>query len=218
MTRDGAETMEAAAAAPKETRTSGTRRRIVEAASRLVYHKGFHATSLDMVARAARVNRGSLYYFFRSKKNLGLAVIDHHEAMLHESCLSPALGGAGRGSEKIRRLAERCARMPARDSPSCGCPIGSLSLELSGLDEETRVRLKAVWEGVFGKIALVLAQSREEGELPGDIDPLLCARSFFSQIQGAHIIARCSRDESSLRADCGRAVASLPWTKNGEGK
>lgn len=213
-----AETMEAAAADPKETRMSGTRRRIVEAAARLVYYKGFHATSLDMVARAARVNRGSLYYFFRSKKNLGLAVIDHYESMLHESYLSPALGGAAKGSEKMRRLAERYARMPAQDSPCCGCPIGNLSLELSGLDEEMRVRLKAVWEGVFGKIALVLEQSREEGELPGDIDPLLCARSFFSQIQGAHIIARCSRDESSLRADCGRAVASLPWAKRGEGK
>ncbi|MCE2452067.1 MAG: TetR family transcriptional regulator C-terminal domain-containing protein, partial [Nitrospinae bacterium] len=100
----------------------------------------------------------------------------------------------------------------------CGCPIGNLSLELSALDEEMRMRLKEVWDGVFERIALVLAQSQAEGELPGEIAPLVYARSFFSQMQGAHIIARCSQDEASLREDCERAVMSLPWAQKEESK
>ncbi len=208
--------MEATAATPKGPKASATKEKIIEAAARLVYHRGFHATSLDMVAQAARVNRGSLYYFFRSKKNLGLAVIGHYEFLLHQNYLSPSFDAQEKGREKIRRLAESYARMPSQDSPCCGCPIGNLSLELSALDEEMRLRLKGVWEKVFEKIAGVLAQSQDEGELPGDVDPLVHARSFFSQIQGAHIIARCSRDEASLYEDCERAFMSLPWAQDGE--
>ena len=210
--------MESATATPKGPKASATKQKIIDAAARLVYQNGFHATSLDMVAQAARVNRGSLYYFFRSKKNLGLAVIDHYESLLHQNYLSPSFDIQARGREKIRRLAESYARMPIQDSPCCGCPIGNLSLELSALDEEMRVKLKKVWDGVFERIALVLAQSQKEGDLPGRITPLVFARSYFSQIQGAHIIARCSRDEPSLRADCERAFMSLPWTRSEESK
>ena len=207
---------ETTAAPPTGPKASSTKRKIVEAAAALIYQKGFHATSLDMVSRAAKVNRGSLYYFFRSKKNLGLSVIDHYESLLHRNYLSPSFDIEANGRERLRRLAESYARMPVQDSPCCGCPIGNLSLELSALDEELRVRLNEVWDGVFERIALVLAQSQEEGELPGEIDPLVYARSFFLQIQGAHIIARCSQDEASLREDCGRAFISLPWAHNGE--
>ncbi|MDE0333078.1 MAG: TetR/AcrR family transcriptional regulator [Nitrospinae bacterium] len=208
--------METATETPKGLKASATKQKIIEAAARLVYHRGFHATSLDMVAQAALVNRGSLYYFFRSKKNLGLAVIDHYESLLHENYLAPSFDIEASGREKIRRLAESYARMPIQDSPCCGCPIGNLSLELSALDEGMRVRLKEVWDGVFERIALVLAQSQEDGDLPGNIAPLVYARSFFSQIQGAHIIARCSQDEASLYEDCERAFMSLPWAQKEE--
>ncbi len=208
--------VETATATPKGPKASATKQKIIDAAARLVYQRGFHATSLDMVAQAARVNRGSLYYFFRSKKNLGLAVIEHYEFLLHQNYLSPSFDIEASGREKIRCLAESYARMPIQDSPCCGCPIGNLSLELSALDEEMRMRLKEVWDGVFERIALVLAQSREEGDLPGELEPLAHARSFFSQIQGAHIIARCSQDEASLREDCERAFMGLPWAQKGE--
>ena len=210
--------MAVATATPKGHKASATKQKIIEAAARLVYHRGFHVTSLDMVAQAAGVNRGSLYYFFRSKKNLGLAVIAHYESLLHQNYLSPSFDIHAKGSEKIRRLAESYARMPIQDSPCCGCPIGNLSLELSALDEEMRVRLKEVWDRVFERIALVLAQSQEEGDFPGEFEPLAHARSFFSQIQGAHIIARCSQDEASLREDCERAFLSLPWVQEEESK
>lgn len=210
--------MAVAMATPKGHKASATKQKIIEAAARLVYHRGFHATSLDMVAQAARVNRGSLYYFFRSKKNLGLAVIEHYESLLHQNYLSPSFDIESSGREKVRRLAESYARMPIQDSPCCGCPIGNLSLELSAIDEELRVRLKEVWDGVFERIAHVLSQSKEEGDLPGHIEPLAYARSFFSQMQGAHIIARCSQDEASLRGDCERAFLSLPWVQEEESK
>ncbi len=197
-------------ASPRRER-GGTRERIVLAAAELIYRQGFGATSLDMVARRAGVNRGSLYYFFRSKKALALEIIGHYEGLLHRHYLGPALEGGGRGREKLARLADLYCRMPLTDAPCCGCPIGNLSLELSGLDEDLRNRLKEVWGGVFARIEGALRQAQREGELDPGADAGGLARAFFAQIQGAHIIARSALDERALREDCLRALNGLPW-------
>lgn len=188
-----------------------TRERIVGAAADLFYLEGYRAASLDSVARRAGVNRGSLYYFFKSKKNLALAVIDHFERLIHGNFLEPVLEGERSGRERLARLADLYSEMPRAESPCCGCPIGKLSLELSGVDEDLRLSLKSVWVGVLSKIEAMVRQARDEGALPPTADADGLARSFFSQIQGAHIIARSTLDAEALGRDCRRALEGLPW-------
>ena len=188
-----------------------SRERIVQAAADLFYLQGFQGTSLDMVARKAEANRGSLYYFFKSKKNLALAVIDHFERLLHDHFIEPALGGEENGREKLARLADFYSRMPSQSAPCCGCPIGKLSLELCGIDEDFRLRFKEVWAAVISRIEVAVRQSVEEELLRPVEDTTGLARVFFEQIQGAHLIARSMLDEETLRKDCRDAYERLPW-------
>jgi TetR/AcrR family transcriptional regulator len=57
-------------------RTGGdqTRRRILDAAERLFAAGGFHATSVDQIARTAGVNKALIYYHFADKSALVLAL------------------------------------------------------------------------------------------------------------------------------------------------
>lgn len=186
--------------------------KIIQAAAELFYERGYQGTSLDMVAQKARVNRGSLYYFFKSKKNLVLAVIDYFDQLLHLHFFDPAFGGDKNGKEKLALLADLYSRMPRASSPCCGCPIGKLSLELCGIDEDLRLRFKEVWAGVISRIEAVIRQAVGEELLPPVDDAAALARSFFEQIQGAHIIARSTLDDKILRLDCRNAFEGLPWT------
>ncbi len=219
-----------AAVKAEKKEAPGTRDQIVAAAADLFYLRGYQGTSLDTVARKVEVNRGSLYYFFRTKKNLGLAVIDHYERLIHRNFIEPVLkevtrrrggsrlagGSSGRG--KLERLAALYSHMPRAESPCCGCPIGKLSLELSGLDEDFRLRLKEVWEGVIEGIAGMVREAQAEGALDAKAESGEIARSFFGQIQGAHIIARSTLDQGALELDCRRAVENLPWADKGDKK
>jgi AcrR family transcriptional regulator len=67
----------AAAAAPatRSRRPEDREREIVQAALDLFVARGFAATKLDDVARAARVSKGLPYLYFRSKEELFKAVI-----------------------------------------------------------------------------------------------------------------------------------------------
>src|SRR5215470_10756033 len=53
-----------------------TREAILEGASRLIHVHGYNHTSLDDVLRESGVGKGNFYYHFRSKEELGYAILD----------------------------------------------------------------------------------------------------------------------------------------------
>lgn len=61
----------------REEQRAATRRRLVDAAVRVIREQGFHATSLDQIAAAAGVTKGAIYSNFESKDELVLEVAEH---------------------------------------------------------------------------------------------------------------------------------------------
>ena len=55
-----------------------TRARLIEAATEVVARRGFHAASVDEIARRAGYSIGALYSNFKGKDDLFLAVFDGH--------------------------------------------------------------------------------------------------------------------------------------------
>lgn len=50
-----------------------TRARILKVAEELFYEHGFDATSVDKIAKAAKVNKALIYYYFKNKRDLMLS-------------------------------------------------------------------------------------------------------------------------------------------------
>ena len=51
------------------------RTRLIETAMNLAYRNGFRETSLADIAQAAHVPVGNVYYYFKTKEELGEAVV-----------------------------------------------------------------------------------------------------------------------------------------------
>src|SRR5262245_8349179 len=58
-----------------------TRDRVVEAAYRLFYRKGFGRVSVDEIAASAGVTKRTLYYHFKSKDELLASVLEQHSGL-----------------------------------------------------------------------------------------------------------------------------------------
>ena len=69
-------------------------RRIVDQAKELFRVQGFYHTSPDQVIAAAQVSKSTFYYHFKSKEDLGRAVLDAHEASYWKHRLLPTIGDA----------------------------------------------------------------------------------------------------------------------------
>src|SRR6266540_6902317 len=83
--------------ATKSQKGAATRDQILDAAARLIHLQGYHCTSLDDVLRESGVGKGNFYYYFKSKEDLGYAIIDRVMQAFIERALAPVfvdlLGG-----------------------------------------------------------------------------------------------------------------------------
>jgi AcrR family transcriptional regulator len=79
------------------------REAILAAAKRVFAKKGFHATKMSDVARAARVSYGSIYWYFDSKDTLFEAVIEAEERRLRAH-IQAALAPGGANGDVVAHL------------------------------------------------------------------------------------------------------------------
>jgi AcrR family transcriptional regulator len=84
----------------RQARDLSTARRIVATAEDIFAEQGLAGARMDEIARAAKVNKALLYYYFRSKEELHRFVL---ETLLSQ--LSTNVGGAGAPSPRKRLTA-----------------------------------------------------------------------------------------------------------------
>jgi len=75
--------------------------RILRAAEVLFARFGIRKTTMDEIARDARMGKSTLYYYFKSKEAVFEAVI-RKDSRLYQSRLSDAVDRAGSSREKLR--------------------------------------------------------------------------------------------------------------------
>src|SRR3989442_8066415 len=89
-----------------------TREAILEAASRLIHVHGYNHTSLDDVLRESNVGKGNFYYHFKSKEELGYAILDQIIGSSSNERSSPASrtlrGERSRRSAASSIVSSRC--------------------------------------------------------------------------------------------------------------
>ncbi len=93
-----------AARAPERADAARNRRKVLAAAEELFSARGVAAVSMDDVAAAAAVGKGTLYRRFGDKSGLASALLDERESQLQQDLLGgpPPLGPGG---EPVDRLA-----------------------------------------------------------------------------------------------------------------
>jgi TetR/AcrR family transcriptional regulator, transcriptional repressor for nem operon len=173
--------------APPDTRT-----RLILAAMKLFWEKGYGSTSVADVLQAARVNSGSLYHFFPGKQELLLAVLDTYRDGLRSMLLEPAWRGVSDPIERIFALLAGYRRSLTDTDCFYGCPIGSLALELHEPDLPVRERLAANFSAWTDAIHECLIAAGER--LPRELDRRELAAFVLTGMEGGVMQARTYRD------------------------
>ena len=82
-----------------------TRLRILQEAEALFAEKGFNGTSIDMIAQAAGINKGLIYYHFKNKRDIMVSIFQNVIAELEDMVIRPAANSDT--SESIESLQEK---------------------------------------------------------------------------------------------------------------
>lgn len=168
-----------------------TRERLLDAAMRLFWEKGYNSTSIADVLHAARANAGSLYHFFPTKQDLLVAVLARYRDGIDPMLLQPAWEGVDDPLERVFALLARYRRLLQDTDCFYGCPIGSLALELHEPDPPVRELLAANFNAWTDAVEGCLSDPRTR--LPADVDRRELAQFVLTTMEGAVMQARTHR-------------------------
>lgn len=179
--------------------TPGARDQILDAATRLMKVRGYHRTALDDILRESGTGKGNFYHHFRSKEELGFAILDRLFAEFTARTLDPVFTDPDRSPlEQVDALLE--AILDAQRARNCvgGCPMGNLASELADLHEGFRTRLAAMFDGWRERVAGALTRARAAGALVPEADPDGLARFLVAGLEGGILLAKVQKDITVL--------------------
>ncbi len=183
----------------KSAKGAATRDQILDAASRIIHLQGYHCTSLDDVLREVNVGKGNFYYYFKSKEELGFAIIDRIVQGFAERTLEPSFADVDADPlAQIHVFLDRILEGQRRRNCVGGCPLSNLASELSDVHEGFRQRLADSFAQWRVTIAGALARGQARGRLRADLDPARAADFFVASLEGAILLAKVARDISVM--------------------
>lgn len=103
------------------------RTRLIETATKLAYRRGFRETSLADIAEAANVPVGNVYYYFKTKEELGEAVVERRLADFR--ALRKQSERLSSPKERLLAFVDGIQRNKSQLARG-GCPLGGLCSEL----------------------------------------------------------------------------------------
>ncbi len=155
------------------------RHEIIEAAKSTFSAKGFHATTVADVARAAHLSYGSVYWYFDSKDALFHALMETEARALRSSiqeALAAPPAGAGAGAP-LREAVQATFRFFERDRASAKL----LFRDAYALGDHFEEHLFGIYEGFVGDVEEVVVEAMDAGMII-DLPPRMVAFSVAALI------------------------------------
>ena len=168
-----------------------TRERLIEEAARLFHINGYSDTSVAEVLKGAKANSGSLYYFFKSKEDLLLAVIAHYRDALWPTIVQPAFERESDPIERIFAILDGYREFLQATSCAQGCPVGNLAIEIGDTSPQARTEVAAVFDAWREWVRKCLEDAGER--LPEEIDRGQLATLVLTIMEGGVMQARAYR-------------------------
>lgn len=182
-------------------RDCGNRERILEAAAGLFHERGFQPTSLDDIIAESGVCRSNLYYHFKSKEELGLAVLDYIAERFRERTIEGMLRDERRPArQRLEQFLTAVTEGLEADACRRGCPFGNLAAELAGGHPKFRERLYDVFRRWEDAVVVCLNDGVRTGEFRRDLDVGRLATALVSQFEGAVLLSKAYGDVRPVRA------------------
>jgi AcrR family transcriptional regulator len=163
-----------------------------------MYRHGVAGTSIPAVRDAAGVSSSQVYHYFADKDDLTRAVIAHQSSAIL-SYQAPTLARLD-SVEALRAWRDVVVEAARQGNGTGGCPLGSLSSELSDGHPWARDAVAESFAAWSGAIRAGLTAMTGNGTLPREADPGRLALALLAAVQGGLLLGQAQRNTEALEA------------------
>ncbi|MER5436033.1 TetR/AcrR family transcriptional regulator [Streptomyces sp. NPDC002588] len=183
---------------PVATRTTDTRRIILDTAQRIMARKGYSAVGINEVLAEAGVPKGSFYHYFASKDAFGEAILKSYFAD-YLTDMDGILARSGQSSaERLMAYWQQWRETQSVEECQGKCLAVKLGAEVADLSESMRLALKEGTSAVVDRIERTIAGGLEDGSLSVDGEARDVAQSLYDMWLGASVMAKIHRSLAPL--------------------
>ncbi|MEU3340746.1 TetR/AcrR family transcriptional regulator [Streptomyces sp. NPDC002144] len=183
---------------PVTTRTKDTRRVILDAAQRIMAHKGYSAVGINEVLAEAGVPKGSFYHYFASKDAFGEAILKSYFAD-YLTDMDRVLARSGQSAaERLMTYWQQWRETQSLDECQGKCLAVKLGAEVADLSEAMRLALKEGTSAVVDRIERTITEGLEDGSFSVDGEAHEVAQALYDMWLGASVMAKIHRSLAPL--------------------
>ena len=175
-----------------------TKQRILRVGAEIVHRRGFNNTGIQEILHGANVPKGSFYFYFRSKSDFGLQLIDYYQFRLNRLLEKHLTRVELPPLERLQRYFRELRGGFENNACRGGCPVGNMAQEMGDLDETFRRRLELAFRALREGIEHVLREAADRGDLHPQRDPSELAEFILSTWQGAILQMKVDRSTAPL--------------------
>ncbi|MEO5805194.1 TetR/AcrR family transcriptional regulator [Devosia sp.] len=180
-----------------------TQSRIIEAAESLIQERGFNGFSFQDIADRIGIKKGSLYYHFPAKADLGRAVVERYRQRMRAASDLIAAGEVPDYWDALELYLKPMLAFGRTPDDACVCIV--LAGEVLGLPEEMHAEIAAFFDEHQVWLTSLLEGGRQAGAFRFAAAADQMATLIFSAMEGGLLIKRIKGDTAYFD----RVVAGL---------
>ncbi|RDU23344.1 TetR/AcrR family transcriptional regulator [Anaerosacchariphilus polymeriproducens] len=174
----------------KPSKGEQTKLLLIETAAELFLKNGYSKTGINDILKQTNTTKGSFYFYFSSKKDLGLEVADYYGNVILRNWLIPL--SSKPWNIFINRMITDIKKAVS-EGKYFGCPIAILGLELAFVQDD----LTNAYAIGMRKLINVFSSSLQVSGLSKNVADIT-AKKAFAIYEGYIIYYRISKDESGF--------------------
>lgn len=171
------------------------RMRLLQAAEKTTYRYGFGNTAIADIAKEARIPPGNVYYYFKTKDEIGDAIVELRVSRFRK--LLQEFDKAGSPKERLCAFVQ--IKIKNREELARnGCPVGTLCSELRKLGGTAAGKSKILFATALDWMEKQFRDLGKGGESRG------LAVQLLSATQGVSVLAHTFQDSGLIEMEAAR--------------
>ncbi|MHB8742185.1 MAG: TetR/AcrR family transcriptional regulator [Sulfuricaulis sp.] len=193
------------------TPKADSRQRILDTAAELFHTRSYDAVGIVAVCDQAGVSKGSFFYFFPSKRDLALAVMDQFQERINATLIAKAFSPKLPPMERLERFVKELYVFQKAQADELGhvpgCPFGNMAMEQATQDEVLRKKADGCLRSLAKHIQEAVSDAVQSGAFP-PVDEAATAEAMLAYVEGIQLLAKARNDPGLIRR-LGPALKSI---------
>ncbi|OJJ21807.1 hypothetical protein BKI52_15015 [marine bacterium AO1-C] len=170
-------------------------KKILEAGIKLLSKKNFHQLGLQELLKTVNIPKGSFYYYFESKEDFAIKVVDYYTKTSAENMEKALLDQSKSPRTRLQDFFDQRVKDYRKDNFEVGCLLGDLTNEMAGQNQALRGTFEAKFLSWRTIIAQCITEGQKLGEFTKDQEAEELADYILSSWEGALIRMKAAGSE-----------------------